>query len=191
MGELIYGLTPVQWNVLGVIGTWVAGIGSSAAVVAALYLSNRSIRLRANVEVTTAILFGANVDDETYIQFSIVNTGERRINIQQIGWRVGVFKKGLAVQFVPNVPGNSLLPIALEHGERAHWHIPMGRTVTDPDAWERRFARMMLLQHGTIGLRSLRGYFSTSIGTVFYTKPKPSVRDRLRQALNIEQAREH
>lgn len=191
MSDPVWGLTSDQWNVLNVAGTWVSGMATATATWVALHIANRSLKQRADVEIAAAMMFGPGLDvDDDYMRFSIVNTGERKIIIDQLGWQIGWFKKAYAYQSLYPVPGNSSLPITLEHGDSAQWFLPLGRSTTDPNCWERHFAKQMLLGYGTIGLRSLRAVFRTSIGTSFKAKPQPSIMGRLRQALRWEQMRE-
>lgn len=128
--------------------------------------------------------------EDSFLRFSIVNTGERKIIIQQLGWQIGWFEKTYAFQRADGVQESSPLPIAVEHGESAQWYLRLGRTTVDPDCWERHFAKKILLGHGNLGLHSLRGVFQTSIGTSFKVKPKSSIMTRLREALHWENMRE-
>lgn len=191
MSDPVWGLTGDQWNVLNVAGTWVSGMATATATWVALHIANRSVRQRADVEITVAMMFGPGLNmDDNYMRFSIVNTGERKIIIDQLGWQIGLFRKTYAYQFADNVLGNSPLPITLEHGDSAQWFLQLGRSTTDPNCWEREFARKILLGHGRLGLRTLRGVFRTSIGTSFKVKPRPSIMGPLREALRWEQMRE-
>jgi len=54
-------------------------------------------------------------------------------------------EKIYCVQLIPAVVGNAGLPADLEHGQSAHWLIPLEDI---EDSWERYFSRTFLRNAG-------------------------------------------
>jgi hypothetical protein len=184
--NLIGGFTKDQWDVINVLGTWMSAFGSIAAAIVALYLANRSGAQRAKATVTTIIvftprseLFANHKEVEHFLRFEIVNRGDRPVRIVSLGWRAGFFRKSQCVQMIPEVAGNSSLPVNLEHGESARWLIPLKDS---PESWEHYFADKFLRDVGIGKFVTLRATFQTSLGNVFTVRPGPTAIDRIKKA---------
>lgn len=184
--NLIGGFTKEQWDVINVLGTWVAAFGSIAAAIVALYLANRSGAQRAKATVTTIIvftprseLFRNHKEVEHFLRFEIVNCGDRPVRIVGLGWRAGFFRKSHCAQMIPGIAGNSSLPVNLEHGESAHWLIPLNDSST---SWEHYFADKFLRDIGIGKFVTLRATFQTSLGNVFTARPGATTIERVKKA---------
>ncbi|MDK6076685.1 hypothetical protein [Massilia varians] len=188
MSQSVYpfGLTKEYLDVLAVLGTWVAALGSIGAAVVALYLANRSGAQRLKPNVTVVIkftpaspLFQPKERIETFLRFDVVNSGGRPVRITQLGWQTGLWKKRHCVQMNPAVVGNSSLPVDLEHGQSAHWLIPLEDS---EDPWERYFARTFLRDAGPFKFLTLRAVFQTSLGKTFTVRPASNLIERIKSA---------
>lgn len=145
-----------------------------------LYLANRYSRPQAQLTVGHRIAIEPGVKDffPEYIQFHVVNTGERPITITQIGWKVGLWRKRYAVQMFETM-ASSPLPVELSHGQEAKWMVPLNAR---EEHWLLRFAKSMLLPHLRINCFTLRGQAFTSLGHVFESKPERGLLSKLREA---------
>jgi hypothetical protein len=170
MTTIFWGLTPDQWNALNVIGTWLSGLASLGAVIVALNLANRASRPRARVTVRAVIkLVGPGTSPpRQYIAFGIVNSGERVLKIESIGWRRGIFRKKYLMQMFDRQE-SSPMPIELAHGQTATWYVPVD-SVEGHEPWHEYFVKVFLPPTKFGAIRSLRGQFYTSIGYSFYSK---------------------
>jgi hypothetical protein len=181
-----FGLTKEYLDVLAVLGTWVAAMGSIGAAVVALYLANRSgaQRLKPNVTVvlrlTPAIpTLQIEARTDTFLRFDVVNSGDRPVRITQLGWQSGLWKKIQCVQKVSGVSGNSSLPVDLEHGQSASWLIPLEDS---DDSWESYFGRTFLRNAGPFRFLTLRALFQTSLGKTFTVRPASNLVKRIKLA---------
>jgi hypothetical protein len=178
----IWGLDAEQWNVANVIGTWVSGIGTLTAAGLALYLANRANSQRAAFKVQLVhLVSSAPMPDrgKPFVQFLIVNTGERPLTVEQIGWRAGRFRNvRIAIQTLSGVTGDSPLPVTLEHGQTARWLIRLDEKY--PSAWERELIKAVFDDPGRMRLSTLRGVAYTTIGTRFVATPAKGIIRRLR-----------
>ena len=159
---------------------WFAGAGSLAAAGVALYLANRAAKPTALVTIGHRIMIssGSTKPYPEFAQFKISNTGDRPIRVNQIGWRMGLFKKRYAVQ-IYDENQSSPLPVELSHGQEAFWMIPIHAR---DESWTEQFAKKLLLPHYRTALWTLRGQFFTSVGHVFEVKPETNLVARLKEA---------
>jgi hypothetical protein len=176
----LWGLSKSEWELINSFANWLSAIGTLAAVVVSLYLASRYARPQAKLTVGHRIAIEPGVKDfyPEYIQFHVVNTGERPITITQIGWKVGLRKKRYAVQMFETL-ASSPLPVELSHGQEAKWMVPLNAR---EEHWLVRFARDMLLPNFRIGCFTLRAQAFTSLGHVFETKPESGLLSKLKEA---------
>ncbi|MCI0734987.1 MAG: hypothetical protein L0Y50_01715 [Beijerinckiaceae bacterium] len=113
-----------------------------------------------------------------FLVFRIVNSGDRIIRINQIGWKVGLRRKRFAVQMCESSM-SSPLPVELAHGQEAHWYVPL---LACEEPWLTYFAKGMLMPGYRVSCATLRAQFYTSIGHVFVAKPEPGLLKKLRSA---------
>jgi hypothetical protein len=175
------GFTKDEWDLYNGLGTWLSAIGSLAAVIVALYLSSRSTRYKAKVSVTPVTMFSVADGDyvRRFLQFTVVNTGERPFRVEQLGWRSGLFSKHYVVQLFDREQ-SSPLPVELVHGQKAHWMIP-----TDAGrSWYQIIAEKLLIESGMWPIATLKATFHTTVGEAFTCRPSGQIRSRLRDALN-------
>lgn len=177
----LLGMTKNEWDLYYVLGSWLSAVGTLATVIVALYLANRTSRHTAKVSISSVIMFSVPTtkSEQRFIQFSIVNTGERPIRIEQIGWRAGLFRRSFVVQGFDRA-NSSAMPIDLSHGQKAKWMVPLN----EGSSWEHRLAEKLLSPAGVCALWSLRGIFHTTIRRTFSAKPGASIVTKLREALS-------
>jgi hypothetical protein len=176
----LFGIGKAQWDLINGFASWFAALGSFAAAFVALYIANRATKPSARVNVGHRIIFstGDPKPYPEYVVFRIVNTGDRPIQVSQIGWRAGLIKKRYAVQLYESAQ-SSRLPVSLTHGQEASWMVPMAAR---EEPWPEYFAKGFLSEHPKVALHTLRGQFFTSTGHLFEAKPEENLLKRLRTA---------
>jgi hypothetical protein len=183
------GLSKTQWDLINSFANWASAIGSFTAAWVALHLANRIARPTAKVNVGHRIIIG-NGDGPPYpefVNFRIVNSGDRTFRVTQIGWRIGVFRKRYAIQmYEPSM--STRLPVELGHAQEASWLIPMSFSGRN---WVEHFAKEFIVEdkagflvraHAYVALKSLRAVFTTSLGNEFLAKPEGNLLERLNAA---------
>lgn len=173
-------MNPHYWDLLNGFANWFSAAGSFAAAVVALHIANRAVKPSANVTVGHRIVIGQGSSKPypEFVIFKIVNTGDRPINVSQLGWKVGVFRKRFSIQMFDSIQ-SSPLPIALTHGQEASWLIPLSAR---EEPWVEYFSKGMILPHYRTALWTLRAQFFTSVGYVFETKPEENLLKKIREA---------
>lgn len=166
----LFGIGKAQWDLINGFANWFAAFGSFTAAFVALYIANRATKPSARVSVGHRIIVGGGFTKPypEYVVFRIVNTGDRPIQINQIGWKTGLFKKRHAVQLFESAQ-SSPLPVSLTHGQEASWMVPMAAR---EEPWTEYFAKGLLSDNYRVALFTLRGQFFTSTGYLFQAKPE-------------------
>ena len=110
-----------QWiQIVNAAGTWVAGIGTLAAVIVSLWLARRSIRVRLEVRCRVYFVeYGKPVQLVKCIAFRVANLGERAVAIEHVGWAVGRRKSVRRVYFEIDDRLGPGLPRRIEPGDAA------------------------------------------------------------------------
>jgi len=175
------GLEQTHWQFINTFAPWLSAVGTLAAVIVSLYLARKRDTPKARLLVydIMVVTAGDTRPPPHYVQFRVVNEGDRRVRITQIGWRYGLFKKHHCVQLYEDSL-SSKLPIELEHGQEAQWLIPMKM----PDReWADYFANGFL-SHAPwpVWHWTLRGRAFSSLGNVFETRPATGLLATLRKA---------
>lgn len=176
----LFGIAKPHWDMINGFANWFSALGSFAAAFVALYLSNRAAKPSAKISVGLRILIhpDSGKSNPEFAVFHIVNTGDRPIQVKQIGWKVGLFRKQFAVQiYDPSQSSN--LPIELTHGQEASWYIPLS---AKEKPWLEYFAKVMLLPHSRTALWTLRGRIFTSVGYMFETRLEKSLMIKLKES---------
>lgn len=174
-------------QILGVIGTWLAGIGTISAVIVSLYLSRSDRRILLNVHAGHRVLILQNLESRPdYCSIGVVNKGHRSANIVNIGWKVGFFKKRYGIQTLHNNPFSSKLPIKLKDGEEANYLIPFINDDSYPN-WIDDFPKGMLGNYPQISSRTLKLQILTSVGKTFESKIEEGLRKKIVEATMKEQ----
>ena len=160
------------------VGTWFAGIATAAAVLVALYLANRVEKVKLKAYVGIRELFrGDGSPAEDHLVINVTNHGERRVNINSVGWAVG---KGKQRRFsIQSVAGaySKQYPLKLEYGEDASFMVSF---VLVPN-WEREFATRFVRDLSDKNLRTVVAQIHTSVGQTIEVKPESGLLEDLKK----------
>jgi hypothetical protein len=163
------------WNV---IGTWLASIGTIAAVIVALYLARRVEKVRLKVYVGLVdVLMGDGSPIQPHLGFKVTNLGERPVTINSIGWAIGKGKKRrVAVQTVSG-PFTHAYPAELSHGKSADFMVSFVQTKN----WGKDFATGFVKDPSDKNLKTLVGLVQTSVGQTIEVRPDKRVLELLKR----------
>lgn len=165
------------WNT---VGTWLAAIATFVAVLVSLFLAQKSdrVNLRANAGIRL-VFAGDGTPPEEHVGISVVNLGDRPVNVTSIGWCVGRGRnKRYCVQPVAGHYTHQY-PKQLAHGEQATFMVSFKAA---PD-WPRKFVTDFVKDVSDKNLRTLRALVSTSVGRRdFEVKPEKNLLDKLQSA---------
>lgn len=162
-----------MWNV---VGTWFAGIATFCAVGVSLYLAMKSeaINLKANVGIRL-VFAGDGTPAEEHVGFSVVNVGDKQVNILSVGWSVGKKNKRYCIQPLRG-QYTEQCPKWLAHGEGASFL----HSFKDSPNWIADFASGFVQDTSDKNLKTLRARIHTSIGKTIEIVPEKNLLDRLR-----------
>ncbi|WP_294962005.1 hypothetical protein [Sulfurimonas sp.] len=94
-------------NILSVIGTWIAAIGTVGAVITSLWLASSNNRVKLKISAETNSLLSSNESGHKEVcLIHIVNIGTRPIKINNIGWTIGKGKKKITL--LQNTNGSTI-----------------------------------------------------------------------------------
>lgn len=166
-----------QLQVWNVVGTWLAGIATFLAVVVSLHLARKAERVNVRASVGVRLVFaGDGTPAEEHVGFTVVNLGERPVNVVSIGWCVGKRKsKRFCIQPVVG-RYTQQYPKQLAHGEQASFLVSFQAAPN----WAKEFAAGFVEDVSDKHLRTLRGMVNTSIGQSIEVVPEASLLERLR-----------
>lgn len=136
METTYFGLTTTDLSFWSMIGTWLASIGTIAAVITSLYLAhqNTKVSLLINSNLIFLIGNGRNYnDDDHYVNIEITNNGNRSVIIQNISWQISK-RTHLLAPLNPN-PITTPLPKMINYSEVARWAIEVNtiKNIWAPD----------------------------------------------------------
>lgn len=162
----------------GVIGTWVASIGTLSAVVTSLWLAYNQNRVKLKVFAGHRILISQiEKDHNDHCFINVVNTGYRPVKITNIGWEAGRFRSKQHMVQIFGTPASDNVPKMLTEGEEATFLVPFHLRGTEED-WLPYMSKALTEKNNNIN--SLKVVVSTSVGQQF----KVDVEDNLKQKLN-------
>jgi len=111
-------------NVLDVVGTWIAAIGTVGAVITSLWLSINANKEKLKIKASARILIDSSRNDRPMLcMIEIVNIGNKQSKINTIGWEIGKGKKKKS--FWQNTNGSiaDKLPKTILEGEEATFTV--------------------------------------------------------------------
>lgn len=164
----------INW---GSVADWVSGIGSLSAASIALYLARRSERIRLRGYCGFRDIIGMGQPKREVLCISATNVGTRATVINNIGMRVGMFKKRQAVIAMMPTPISAGVPQQLTDGQSASWHIPLD----EQRAWVAQLCGTFIKSKSDV--RTLRFTLHTNHGGVLVLVPEEPVREALLQML--------
>jgi hypothetical protein len=161
------------------VGTWVAGIGTIAAVIVALYLARRVEKVRLKVHVgLRVVVLGDGTPFQRHLAFNVTNVGERPVTINTVGWAVGKrHARRLAMQPVSG-PHTSQYPAELSHGRTVNFMVSFDATPN----WLREFVTGFVKDVSDSSLKTLVAQVHTSVGQTVEVCPEPELLDALKKA---------
>ena len=178
-------------QILNTIGTWLASIGTLAAVIVSLHLARRDSRVKLKVSAGHRVLVTpGQMGTPDYCSIRVVNIGFRPANITGIGWKVGFYKKKYGIQTVYGHPASSKLPIKLDHGDEASYLIAFLGDGTYPN-WIDSFFRDFLPKNPKLNGLTIKVQAFTSIGKTFEAKIERGLRQRIIEAALKQQLPNH
>ena len=159
-----------------VVGTWVAGLATLAAVMTSLYFARSAEKVRLKIFVgIRQLIRGDGSPGEDHVYFGITNVGERPVIITTVGWVVGKRKKRKYCIQPRFESWSQQCPVELTHGKNTTLMVSLAG---DPN-WVRDFKKF-LDDTSDQSLKTLRAQVFTSVGQTFEIKPKGSLIDLLR-----------
>jgi hypothetical protein len=152
------------WEFINTFAPWLSAIVTIFAVVVSLCLARRSESIKLNITAGHRLMATPGIKGPypEYLAISIVNTGHRDVQITNIGWKVGFFKKQMqhAIQLIDPDGMSSPLPVWLRYGEQANYYIPLGIK----REWLEDFTRDFYNHHPQSRVKHTKIIVSTSLG---------------------------
>ena len=160
------------------VGTWVSSIGTTAAVITALYLAKRVEKVRLNVQVgLMQVVIGDGSPFQEHVGINVTNLGERPVTVNTVGWAIGKGKKRrFAIQPLSS-PHSAQYPIELAHGKSASFLVSFD---VMPD-WKREFATGFVRDLSDKSLKTLVAQVHTSVGKTVEVHPRKDLLDALKE----------
>jgi len=167
----------VTWEFINSFSPWLSAFGTIAAVIVALYFAriDKRVRLEVTAGIRLMVTPGVPGPPPEYLAIHIVNTGHREAQVTNIGWKVGFFKKKLAVQMTIKDGLSSDLPVRLKDGQEANYYIPLSENTN----WLKEFVHDFLPNKFGLRSRFIKVTVHTSIGKSFEAQIEKGLRDRL------------
>jgi hypothetical protein len=164
------------WEFINTFSPWLSAIGTLAAVLVSLYLSGQDRRIKLRISAHSSFLISQGLPGKPteYLSIHIVNTGRREVQIINIGWKVGLFKKQYAVQTIMRDGISSTLPVRIRDGEEANYFIPL-----KDSSWLKDFVEKFLHPDPESRLKHLKIQAVTSVGKKFESKIDKSLQTEL------------
>jgi hypothetical protein len=165
-------------QVWGVVGSWLSGMATLAAVCLTLWLVNRSDRVRVNGYAGIRLVVeGDGTPAEKQVCISVTNLGERAVTVNTVGWRIGEWRRRrYAIQ---NLAGrySAQYPTELGHGKSASFMV----SLKDVPNWPTEFMSFVGTNDRK-NLSTLRAAIHTSVGQSIYLRPEEELIELLAKA---------
>lgn len=153
----------------GVVGTWLSGFATVAAVVVALWSVRVRDQIKLKVEVGRRLIFmGDGSPPLRYVGWRVTNLGERPVIVESVGWRVGPRRKRRHCMQLVGTTNTARPPIQLAHGASADFLVE-----EDDDSWAKELMEKFVERASD--LSTLEAYVATSVGQTVYCKPEASL----------------
>jgi hypothetical protein len=180
-------VTIEKWKLINSFAPWFSAVATFIAVLVSLYLATRQSRVRLQIWAEHRVLLGGSEKEpRDNLSISVVNTGNRKVRITSIGWKIGLFRKKYLIQIPDHGPYSSPLPVDLEYSQEAHWLIPFEGEVD----WLKNSAREFLPKTPWLSSRFIRVQVFTSVGKLFEAPIGKNLRTRLVTERNAQLAQE-
>jgi hypothetical protein len=164
-------MTEDTYKILSIVGSWLAGIGSLAAVITSLWLARKESRIKLAVTVKhMKVLTQGGKERPDYVNIKVVNLNIRPAKITNIGWEVGRFKNKVHFLQLFGDSNSDQIPKVLNEGEEGNFMVPFRLRNTDDD-WIKRFPKDLLLPNPKRKIKTLKTIVYTSVNKKFKVKP--------------------
>jgi len=176
-------------QIWGVIGTWIASVGTLSAVIVSLWLAYHQGKIKLKVTAGHRLLItpGSKSQPE-YCAIKVVNTGDRPANITHVGWETGWFKNKKHIIQIFGTPGFDDVPKVLHEGKEANFMVPLRLNGSDED-WIVRFPKTLVADEGKIGhIKRLKVVVGTSVGQMFRTRVEGNLVEKLLESYKANKA---
>lgn len=152
-----------EWAYWSMIGTWLAGFATFAAVITSLYIAKMRPKPQIKGEITLTAL--RQLGWKKGVGIKISNVGQMAVNIVSIVWEFD----GDTTFLHDFAPEGHNLPLKLEHGEAGFFFIENDQQ----SPWARDVKKFILENNGEI----VKLRIAVHLGTmdIFYIKPAKAV----------------
>jgi hypothetical protein len=156
------------------IGTWVAGLATTGAVIFSFYLLRRSEKVQLSVRAGLRVMLGDGSPQREVMMIEVTNLGDRTVTVNSVGWSYGPKKNPrLCLQMLSS---DSLqYPARLEHGQTGFFQYSITH---HPDALKQFVGGF--LRSNMKDLDTLRAQVHTSVNQTVNTKPEAELLQRIR-----------
>jgi hypothetical protein len=159
-----------EWAFWAMIGSFLSGFATVAAVVTSLYLAKTRPKPRIRGEIIISAM--KKMSWQNGIGISVANIGQLPINITGLVWHFA----GKSTFMHDFAPGSHKLPKKLEHGESAFFFIENDEHIL----WAHDVKNFILENHGKID--KLRMVVNLGTMDKQFIKPAPEVLDIIKRA---------
>ncbi len=169
----------------GVIGTWVASIGTVAAVITSLWLASHqnSIKLKVSAGERIMIRPGSSATPQ-FCAIYVANIGMRPARITNISWEVGKRKGKKYLMQTFGFPGYDDVPKNLQEGEQANFMIPFNFNGDETD-WIKAFPKYVVGNDDPKLLKTLTLKIHTSVGATYSARAEEGLINSLIESYEV------
>ena len=166
-----------SWLFVNSFAAWLSAIGTIAAVVATVYFAWRTHKIGLKVSAGHRLLVGPGTPKPfpEILVIRVVNTGHRNVNITNIGWKVGLFRKRYAIQKIDSNILSSKLPVLLKEGEEVNYNIPIDKQ----NNWLEKFCKDMVYPYPKVNIHFVKIWASTSVDKTFESRIESNLKKKL------------
>ena len=162
---------------LSMLGTWFAAIGTTGAVVVALWLARRTEKVRLDASAGIRVAFGSGESEEG-VFITVTNLGERPVTISSVSWGIGKPKRNTLSAIDKNALNQC--PKKLEHGETANFFTPFSPT-GESLLLKRLVTSLQINTRKQV--KALRVRIHTSVRYTKYVDPDESLLSKLQEVI--------
>jgi hypothetical protein len=181
------GMDNITLQVWSVIGTWVAGLGTLAAVVVSLWIALHQSRVKLEVGAGHRLLITPGSQEKPeYCLIRVVNVGLRPAKITHVGWEIGKGKNRKYMLQSFGFPESDSIPKTLQEGEEANFMIPLNYANANDD-WIIRFPKYLAEENSSKSFSSLKVTVNTSVGQTFKRKVEENLIRKLEESYKAQQ----
>lgn len=167
----------IEW---GSVASWVSGVGSMSAAIAALYIAHSARRIRLRGFCGHRVIVEPGKAPVDVFSVAATNVSQRSTVISNIGCSFGVWrwKQQGIIRFMHDQYGPGI-PKSLVDGETVVWSVPLGQD----NKWLKDFTSKWRLTRWTVWTWRIHVYTSNGGTTTF--RPDKSTRTMLLEAAGL------